>query len=186
MDIIIEATAQILKQEGPDGASTNRIAARAGVSVGSIYQYFPNKEALFAAVARRLVVTMEQVLAEQLPQLISEEPEAAVYGLIRAIWALQQEDPILYQRISRLELPEAEAVLESFEARTEGLLAGVLLSRLQPGEDPILVAKVLVRTVAGLIQQSSRRDPQAFHDPRLEAELAKMIAGYLLPKTRTP
>jgi hypothetical protein len=62
----------------------------------------------------------------------------------------------------------------------------VLLSRLQPGEDPILVAKVLVRTVAGLIQQSSRRDPQAFHDPRLEAELAKMIAGYLLPKTRTP
>ena len=50
VDTLIEATARILVREGFDKASTNRIAEKAGVSVGSLYQYFPSKEALVAAV----------------------------------------------------------------------------------------------------------------------------------------
>ena len=81
-------------------------------------------------------------------------------------------------------LPEAIGALETFEARTEGMLAGVLVSRLRPGEDPLLVAKVLVRTVAGLVQHSIRRDPAAFYDERLAAELVTLVSSYLLPKAR--
>ena len=184
MDVILEATAHVLKEEGPQAASTNRIAARAGVSVGTIYQYFPHKEALFTAVARRMVSRMEAVLTAHLPVLVSDQADTAIQGFIAALMALQREDPLLYQRLGRLGQPEADAVLEAFEARTEGMLAGVLVSRLPPGQDPILVAKVLVRAVAGLIQQSVRRDPEAFHDPRLEAELVLLVAGYLLPKVR--
>ena len=50
VDALIEATARILVKDGFDKASTNRIAEKAGVSVGSLYQYFPSKEALVAAV----------------------------------------------------------------------------------------------------------------------------------------
>src|SRR5437899_6576406 len=50
VDALVEATARILVREGFEKASTNRIAEIAGVSVGSLYQYFPSKEALVAAV----------------------------------------------------------------------------------------------------------------------------------------
>ncbi|TIT73203.1 MAG: helix-turn-helix transcriptional regulator, partial [Mesorhizobium sp.] len=53
MDALIEATARILVRDGFDKASTNRIAEEAGVSVGSLYQYYPGKEALVAAVIDR-------------------------------------------------------------------------------------------------------------------------------------
>src|SRR5579864_7611638 len=53
VDALIEATARILVREGFDKASTNRVAEEAGVSVGSLYQYFPSKEALVAAVIDR-------------------------------------------------------------------------------------------------------------------------------------
>src|SRR6185437_1910622 len=50
---ILEATTRVLIKDGYDRASTNKIAAVAGVSVGSLYQYFPSKEALVAAVSER-------------------------------------------------------------------------------------------------------------------------------------
>ena len=53
VDALIEATARILVREGFDKASTNRIAEVAGVSIGSLYQYYPSKEALVAAVIVR-------------------------------------------------------------------------------------------------------------------------------------
>src|SRR5690349_5228772 len=53
IDVLVEATARILVREGFDKASTNRIAQTAGVSVGSLYQYFPSREALIAAVIER-------------------------------------------------------------------------------------------------------------------------------------
>src|SRR5258707_15013262 len=53
VDALLEATARILVKEGYDRASTNRIAEVAGVSIGSLYQYFPSKEALVAAGMER-------------------------------------------------------------------------------------------------------------------------------------
>ena len=53
INTILEATTRVLMKDGYDRASTNRIAAAAGVSIGSLYQYFPSKEALVAAVSER-------------------------------------------------------------------------------------------------------------------------------------
>ena len=53
VDALLEATARVLMKEGYDRTSTNKIAAVAGVSIGSLYQYFPSKEALVAAVIDR-------------------------------------------------------------------------------------------------------------------------------------
>src|SRR5260370_33355423 len=60
VDALLEATARILVKEGYDQASTNRIAEVAGVSIGSLYQYFPSKEALIAAVIGRLKQEVSQ------------------------------------------------------------------------------------------------------------------------------
>ena len=55
---ILEATTHILTEEGYEKANTNRIAERAGVSIGSLYQYFPNKESLLTALIEQHVNEM--------------------------------------------------------------------------------------------------------------------------------
>src|SRR5690242_4040434 len=69
VDALIEATARILVRDGFDRASTNRIAAAAGVSVGSLYQYFPSKEALVAAVIERHNRELLQVVRDALAEV---------------------------------------------------------------------------------------------------------------------
>jgi AcrR family transcriptional regulator len=53
---VIEATEQVLERDGLAALTTNRVAERAGVSIGSLYQYFPHKESLLVAVAERCLV----------------------------------------------------------------------------------------------------------------------------------
>jgi AcrR family transcriptional regulator len=60
VEVIVEAAARILEAEGPDGFNTIAIACAAGVSVGSLYQYFHGKQALIAELSRR---NAEEVLA---------------------------------------------------------------------------------------------------------------------------
>ena len=69
VDALVEATARILVRESFDKASTNRIAEEAGVSIGSLYQYFPSKEALVAAVIDRHKQELMQVAREALAQV---------------------------------------------------------------------------------------------------------------------
>src|SRR5215469_8872305 len=77
VDALIEATARILVGEGFDKASTNRIAERAGVSVGSLYQYFPSKEALVAAVMERHNQQLTQVVRRALAEVAALPMEQA-------------------------------------------------------------------------------------------------------------
>lgn len=55
VDAIVTAVERILEREGPKGLTTNRVAEIAGVSVGTLYQYFPNKEALIGALSERYI-----------------------------------------------------------------------------------------------------------------------------------
>lgn len=52
-DSILQAAVQLLERAGPEGLNTNTVAERAGVSIGTLYQYFPDKESILLAVARR-------------------------------------------------------------------------------------------------------------------------------------
>ena len=63
VDAIVEAAARILEAAGPSGYTTNAIAQRAGVSVGSLYQYFPNKDAITRALIRRELAILEAQIA---------------------------------------------------------------------------------------------------------------------------
>jgi AcrR family transcriptional regulator len=93
---LIEATARILVSEGFDKASTNRIAELAGVSVGSLYQYFPSKEALVVAVAERHNRDIMQVVGGVLAELDSLPVEDAVRKLVEAAIQAHRVDPELH------------------------------------------------------------------------------------------
>ena len=97
VEALIEATARILVKEGFDKASTNRIAEKAGVSVGSLYQYFPSKEALVAAVIDRHNQELMQVVRDTLAEVAGYPIEQAVRKLVTAALAAHRVDPKLHR-----------------------------------------------------------------------------------------
>lgn len=68
METLYEATAQIVEQEGLEALSTNKIAAKAGFSIGTLYQYFPTKEAILTAIINRERSRVQRGLHELLSQ----------------------------------------------------------------------------------------------------------------------
>lgn len=83
VDAIAEACLRILEKEGEDALTVNRIAEVSGATVGSIYQYFPNKEAMIAAVYERLLDQESEQLFAMREQLQGLSLEA----LLRQVFA---------------------------------------------------------------------------------------------------
>jgi len=97
VDALVEATARILVREGFDRASTNRIAEQAGVSVGSLYQYFPSKDALVAAVIDRHREELGRVVRGALAKASAQPIEQAVRTLVAAAIDAHRIDPKLHR-----------------------------------------------------------------------------------------
>ncbi len=99
--VVLEAAAQVLQREGYAGATTNRIAERAGVSVGTIYQYFADKEQIFDALIRREIKGLLGVL-----QSVSFDPDESIAdGLRRLLQLLVQarpDAPALYRSLEQV------------------------------------------------------------------------------------
>lgn len=90
--VILEAAADILERQGLEGYTTNEIAARAGVSIGSLYQYFPNKDAVTIALIER---EMEGMVDEVVAALALTPPRRALQEAIRAAVRNQVRRPQL-------------------------------------------------------------------------------------------
>lgn len=97
VDALVEATARLLVRVGFDKASTNRIAEEAGVSVGSLYQYYPGKEALVAAVIDRHNRDLMQVVRAALAGVASLPIENAVRKLVAVAIDAHRIDPRLHR-----------------------------------------------------------------------------------------
>src|SRR3569832_1710302 len=82
VDVLVEATARVLVKEGFDRASTNRIAEQAGVSIGSLYQYFPSKEALVAALVERHIETMSEALEAEMHALVDAPLDLCIRRMV--------------------------------------------------------------------------------------------------------
>ena len=113
VDALLEATARILIREGFGNASTNRIAEVAGVSVGSLYQYFPSKEALVAALVARHRQEISQAVQGEFAEAIQLPLGQAVRKLVAVAVKAHRIDPALHRalteqipRVGRLEKAE--------------------------------------------------------------------------------
>ncbi|WP_247526840.1 TetR/AcrR family transcriptional regulator [Bradyrhizobium sp. 199] len=114
VDALLEATARILVREGFEKTSTNRIAEIAGVSVGSLYQYFPSKEALVAAVIERHNDEIMKVVRAAFVEVTDMPIEKAVRRLVTVAIEAHHIDPdlhrILAEQIPRIgQLKDVEA-----------------------------------------------------------------------------
>jgi AcrR family transcriptional regulator len=115
VNALLEATARILIREGYDKASTNRIAEVAGLSVGSLYQYFPGKEALVAALIERHNQEVMQAVRGELAAAVNLPLADAVRRLVAVAVKAHRIDPKLH-RVLAEQIPRVGKLekLESF------------------------------------------------------------------------
>jgi AcrR family transcriptional regulator len=100
VDALINATARILVTDGFDKVSTNRIAHIAGVSVGSLYQYFPNREALVAAVIKRHRGDLRAVVQSELKSVASQPLAQGIRTIVATSLKVHLTDPRLHRVLS--------------------------------------------------------------------------------------
>lgn len=127
VDALVEATARILVKEGYDKASTNRIADKAGVSIGSLYQYFPGKEALVAAVIDRHNRDVMRVVRDALAEVASQPLEKAVRRLVAVAIEAHRIDPRLH-RVLAEQIPRTGRLkdVEAFNREAHALFRAYL------------------------------------------------------------
>ncbi|MFC9432135.1 TetR/AcrR family transcriptional regulator [Streptomyces sp. NPDC056987] len=153
---MVEAAAQVFHREGAT-ATTNRIADRAGVSIGTLYQYFPNKESLLQVLAERHLRDVDVVLDEVTSRLRREALpfDETMCGLLEAAVSLHDDWPGLHDVLHRLG-PRTVRDLEVLRA-IEGRLAEDISFHLarcgRGGSSAPLAAQTIVATVDALIHR---------------------------------
>ena len=129
VDALVEATARILVREGFEKTSTNRIAEVAGVSVGSLYQYFPGKEALVAAVIDRHNEEIMALVRAALVEVAEMPIEKAVRRLVTVAIEAHRIKPELH-RVLAEQIPRAGKLdVEAYNREIHALVRAYLDSR---------------------------------------------------------
>jgi AcrR family transcriptional regulator len=183
VEALVDATARILVREGFDKASTNRIAAVAGVSVGSLYQYFPGKEALVAAVIERHQQEIMQLVRGELAQVASQPLKQAVRTLVTVAVESHRIDPKLHRvlaeqipRVGKLEKVETfnRANYALFEAYLERHRKEIRAADLE------LAAFVCVTSIEALTHTAVlHHDISDKAAAALIDEATRLVVGYL-------
>jgi AcrR family transcriptional regulator len=182
VDAILTATARVLQREGFDRASTNRVARAAGVSVGSLYQYFPSKEALVAALAERHIEEMSRELKKTIARVAALDLEEAVREVVGLLLRAHAVDPGLHRvlieqvpRVGRLER------LREVELQTESLVRAWLEAHVTEVRacDLDTAAFVVCTAVEALAHVAVLYHPERLESPVLAEEITTLIVRYL-------
>ena len=181
---LLKATAHILVKEGYESASTNRIAEAAGVSIGSLYQYLPSKEALVAAVVDRHMQEMMQLLRAAVDRVREQPVEVATRELVRVMIDAHRVDPRLH-RVLVEQVPRVGR-LENIRAIDREAYA-LIRAYLEAHRDELRVADldvasfVCVATVEALTHAAVVNRPDVLSDKSgvFADEVTRLVVGYL-------
>jgi len=185
VDALLGATARILLKDGYDRASTNRIAHVAGVSIGSLYQYFPSKEALVAALIDRHKQQIIQVLRDALTKVATRPVAGAARELVKASIDAHRVDPRLH-RVLAEQIPRVGRLdnMQAIDRETYALVRRYLEAHRNEIDvaDLDLAAFVCVTTVEALTHAVVVYRPEVLDDDRADTfvdEVAGLVIRYL-------
>jgi AcrR family transcriptional regulator len=173
VDAIVEATIRILRRDGWAACTTTRIATLAGVSVGSLYQYFPNRNAIAVEIVRqRTRIYLDAVMAADLSGAAS--PEEAVDAVIAAFVVEKRKglDVSLALRDALPEVQGRQAIIE--EARRFVPALQAKLAAAGAGTDTVQLA-VALAAVEGAVWEMMAQDEAAIGRPEAIAALSRVF-----------
>jgi AcrR family transcriptional regulator len=177
VDAILEATFHILETQGQAKLTTNLISERAGVSIGTLYQYFSDRDAILAAMGQR----QAEAIREEITRIMLEEPEGGARPIIQALMngiqgsvetRIVLGDALIRARGEQVISDHHNAFLESIKEREE-------LS-FPFGRE---AAFVLTHTVVCLLRAAAAEPELALEAGPLEDELVLLIESYLAALT---
>lgn len=175
VDAIVEAAAQVLCERGWSGFTTNEVAEVAGVSIGSLYQYFPNKLALVAAMRRRHFAEVLAVLQGAADR--SASPPQLVETLVDGLIAIHCNSPAYYQAMFDLPDPDgSRSTFAVFQTEYLGHYRAVIAAyRGRPADG--IAAEILSSAIEGVIHNAARRG--MLRQPEVRRELTRLVTLYL-------
>jgi len=184
VDAIVEATAQLLVEEGFHKMTTNGIAERAGVSVGSVYQYFPNKEAIVVAVVERFADEQLEILAEGIEASLSAPLEEAVHTLIDKMLEAKRSSPDL-NRVLFGQLPpvgQIDILFRWTDAATQVVSTALEMRSDEFAPDDLeLAAFLIVNACHGIVHSTVVNRPDLLDTEALADETTRLVLRYLKP-----
>jgi AcrR family transcriptional regulator len=186
VEAVLDAVTRVLKREGIAGVTTNRIAKVAGVSIGSVYQYFPNKQAIFVALRERHVDNMASLVETRLTENATAPLRDLIRGLMEAMIEAHAVDPALFDLLLR-QLPSGPKEEGNFEARLEGALRLALSARSNELAQPLQFDRilfVLTQTMEALAHGVVLRRPSSLSMREAQEEAVKAVLAYLNEHTR--
>jgi AcrR family transcriptional regulator len=179
VEAILQAAARVFAAHGYARATTNHIAAAAGISVGSLYQYFPSKDAIAVELLRRYRGTLVELVRRHVEAMAETTFESVVRALFTALLRGDGIDPSLHRvLIERVLRTSARSEIVGFEERVEEALTEALRHRQAP--KPEITAFIVVRSVLGVVQAAVVDRPD-LNGPELADEMTRLVVRYLAP-----
>ncbi len=178
---VLEAAARVLVEVGYAHANTNLIAETAGISIGSLYEYFPGKEAIFAELRRREgMKTYLLLVAEPRPTTPKTVLRHLVTTYIRRFHQQRELLVALENEVPRFAIAELEqAVLEDYMPMSDAFLTEHQ-EHLRPKYPIPFVSEFLVRAVCATIVDYAKFSPERLANPELGEAVIDMVGGWLL------
>jgi AcrR family transcriptional regulator len=181
VEAILEATIQVLLQVGKERLTTTRVASRAGVSVGTLYQYFPNKSSLLQAVLKRhlneVTSAVELVCQEQEGETLRKMVTALISKFLQAKMKDAKTSVALYSVSSDV---DAVKIVRQMGGRFNKAITRMLASASEPlATDPQLVASMLQGAMVGVSRSVLESGAPEKEAETLREELIFVACAYM-------
>jgi AcrR family transcriptional regulator len=171
----------VLKREGFDAVTTNRVAEVAGVSIGSVYQYFPDKRAIFVALHQRHIEEIDRIVETKLVQHAASSIDELIRALVEAMVDSHATDPELYELLL-MEVPHRAGGTRDFSVRLHGAFRLAISSgapELKKRGDLDKVVFVMTNMVEALSHAAVLRRPPGLSLADAKAEIVRAVLAYL-------
>lgn len=177
---MLDACAQILDESGYDSLSTTKVAHRAGVAIGSVYQFFPDKKAIAQALALRNLEAFGERVRASLADGVYDHWYDTVGAMIEIFVDMHRSTPgfrvLRFGDIADVHLLDVANENNAVVAdRLRGLLVGAF--QVPETEEFARVLAVAVEAADAVLKLAFRDDPDG--DPALLTEAERLITGYL-------
>jgi len=179
---ILEAAAHVFAVRGYAGGTTNHIAAEAGLSIGSLYQYFPNKDAILVELSRAHARAGFEDLRVRLAGGLPEGLEARLRLFVDAVLANHTDDHRLHQVLFEEAPRPAVLLAELHEFEAQAIAAAEALLAEDPEvhvADVGMAARMVVTAIESLIHRFIARDGATLDATVFTDELVAMLLRYL-------
>lgn len=181
VDAVLDAVVRILKRDGFDAITTNRVAEVAGVSIGSLYQYFPDKRAIFEALHQRHIEEIDRIVQTKLVEHAASSLDELIRAMVEAMVEAHATDPELHELLLT-EVPHRAGGTQDFAVRLHGAFRLAISSGapdLRKRGDLDKVVFVVTNMVEALSHSAALRRPPGLSLADAKAEIVRAVLAYL-------